>query len=284
MRKLVVVLAAAVGLAGCSTSTPSPLVDGEPPAHPYDGPMRVMVSEARHASVLESSGAAGQALECDSRPYAGGTAFYDSGLESVQDSAASALGNYFREEGVQLPREGYRVERSDGDRVLLSYDVSGRSKITFIVADTILDFNGDRGWGVETWAQCDPSELPADVTDALDIQVWRGTDGARVPVTTIQSFQGAEHCDWQDITFLMLGHGRDAVEYVRDTTGTLSRSLVTTYAADTPLPESATDAGFSRDGRRLWLAADGDAAYLVADQGAGHAERWPAAKQLIGCA
>jgi hypothetical protein len=85
------------------------------------------------------------------------------------------------------------------------YDVAGRTKVSIVAADGVRDWNGDEGWGVRAWAQCDPSEWPPDVTDDLNIGVWEDESGRRVPVTRIQSFQGAEHCSWDDITFLLLG-------------------------------------------------------------------------------
>ena len=65
------------------------------------------------------------------------------------------------------PDDGYVVERVEGDRVLLSYDVDGLTKVAVIAADGIKDWNDDDGWGVESWGQCDPAELPAAVTDEL---------------------------------------------------------------------------------------------------------------------
>ena len=59
-------------------------------------------------------------------------------------------------------------------------------------------------------------QLPPEVTDDLNIGVWENESGRRVPVTRIQSFQGAEHCDWTDITFLLVGPERKADWYVRD--------------------------------------------------------------------
>lgn len=132
------------------------------------------------ATVTERSGSAGRALECDGVPYDGGGAAYDSGLASVQDDATEALEIFIQESAfaVTLPAEGYRVERKDAGRVLLSYDVDERTKIAVVAADDVVDYNGDGGWGVESWAKCDPAELPASVTEALDIQ------GGRTPPET----------------------------------------------------------------------------------------------------
>lgn len=181
MRRTLTILAGLVVLAGCGT--PSLVVTSEPVRDPYTGPLRVPVDYADEASVLERSGAAGHALECAHEPYAGGSGAYDSGLASTQGSAASALENYFSQDFfLQLPREGYGVEREEDGRVLFSYDVRGKTKVAFIAADSIRDFNDDEGWGIETWAQCDPSEFPASVTDALGIQVWNDALGNRIPV------------------------------------------------------------------------------------------------------
>jgi hypothetical protein len=247
--------------------------------------MHVATSHADDATVEERTGAAGRALECDTAPYTGGPAEYDIGLASVQGSAEEALSNYFAEEyPLPAPQQGYRVERADDGRVLFSFDVAQRSKVVFIAADGVVDFDGDRGWGIETWAECDPSELPAEVTEALGIQVWHDAAGNRVPVTVIRSSQGPEHCDWQDITFLHIGPQRDAEEYLRDTTGELADLLSTTYDGAATVPRNATDTGLRRDGRQLWLGPDHDAAYLVSLDDPGDVERWPAAKRPIGCA
>jgi hypothetical protein len=71
---------------------------------------------------------------------------------------------------------------------------------------------------------------------------------------------------------------------VRDTSGgDFSGLLRTTYDNVEALPEGATDTGLRRDGRQLWIGPDVQAAYLVSLD-AQDVERWPAAKQRIGCA
>jgi hypothetical protein len=48
------------------------------------------------------------------------------------------------------------VERDDPDGALLSYDVDDRTKAAVVAAAGIRDWNGDVGWGLVAWAQCDP--------------------------------------------------------------------------------------------------------------------------------
>ncbi len=284
LRHLVVAVTAAALLAGCRES--AVVAGGDPVPSPYDGPMSLSVDHGDNATVRERSGAAGRALECDGDPYNGGGGDYNDGLVSAQGSATGALENWLDEEAWahQLPETGYRVEREEDGRALLSYDVGQRTKIAFVVADGIRDYDDNTGWGVESWAQCDPAELPASVTEALGIGVWEDASGARVPVTEIVSFQGAEHCDWQDITFLRLGPEDDAEQYVRDTSGKLTDFLRTTYDGSAELPPSATDTGFRRNGRQLWLGRGHDAAFLVSLQDPDDVERWPVGKQPIFCA
>ena len=59
------------------------------------------------------------------------------------------------------------------------------------------------------------------------------------------------------------GDWRDGQQYLRDVDGELARSTRTTYAEQVPLPADATDTGWRRDGRALWLVPDRSAAYLV---------------------
>lgn len=268
MRSLLLAVAVTLVLSGCGSS--SVVVQGDPVPSPYDGPMDLPIDHRDEAAVVERSGSAGRALECDGDPYDGGGADYDSGLASVQDSATEALANLFDEDPVgRLPEDGYRIERVDSGQV---------------ASDDVRDYNGDDGWGVEVWAACDPAELPARVTDALGIEVWRDASGRRAPVSEIESYGGAEHCGWQDITFLLLRSRDDTREYIRDPRGELTDFLHTGYDGSATLPAGATNTGLHRDRRELWLSDTSDAAYLVSLQDAGDVERWPASKEPIRCA
>jgi len=296
MRQAVVLVGTLVLLAGCGSASS---IDGRATVAtsesrdptPYSGPMTAEQSFADRATVMERSGAAGLALECVGRPYQGGGGDYSDGLESVQGSPTQALQNWLESEGWgQLPSSPYAVERDDGDRVLLSYDVDESTKVAFVAADGVRDYEDDEGWGIESWAACDPAELPASVTDSLGIEVWANAEGARAPISRIQSYRGPEHCDWQDITFLVLDQGSaeggsdDGETYVRDPGGDLEGLLRTTYDPRSKLPRDAVGTGLHRDGRQLWLVPSQQAAYLVSTADSADVERWPAAKDSIACA
>jgi hypothetical protein len=267
---LIVIALAGALLGGCGSAVVDRSGSATPP---YDGP-------------LDARAAVGS-LECDGKtPHRRAAGVYSDGLAKVQESAAAAVDDYMREAGLGLvlPSEAYAVEREREGGVLFSYDVDGRTKVAMFAADDVRDWNGDSGWGIRAWAQCDPAELPPDVTDELNIGVWEDESGRRVPVTRIQSFQGAEHCSWTDITFLRVKRKQKANWYVRDTKGEFGELLRTTFAGDATLPRGATDTGLRRGGRQLWIGPDREAAYLVSLDDPQDVDRWPAAKQRIGCA
>lgn len=211
---------------------------------------------------------------------------YADGLEEVQDGPEAAVDQWLDAEGwfASLPTDGYVVEWQRDGRALLSFDTDDRTTVAFVVADGIRDYRDETGWGVETWAQCDPSEWPAATTDALDIGIWTDADGARMATETVVSSRGPEHCDWQDIIFLHVGGQRGDEYLLRDVDGELRRSLTTTYDGAAALPEDAIDTGWQRDGRELWVGKEPRAAYLVSLADPTDVERWPASKQGIGCA
>jgi hypothetical protein len=276
------VVAVVLALSACDGTTGEVLVDGPAPERPYGGLLAVAV-DANAEEVLARSGAAGRALECHGTPYQGGSEVYDNGLAEVQGSAESAL-QAFLDRDTRVPKGGYRVEREDGGRSLFSYDVAGRSVVTAIARDGVTDYKRHRGWGIETWASCDPSEWPWREAERAGFQVWEDARGDRVPVTTIQSFRGAEHCDWEGVTFLTLGEYGKAPAYLRRPGRDLDGFLATTYEEDATLPADARDSGYRRDGRQLWLVPGRTAAYLVSASDRADVERWPGATKPIWCA
>jgi len=264
----------AVLTTGCG---PQLVAEGLPAAEPYDGPLHVEITDPDHEDPAVRSGAAGRALECAGEMNDGGTG-RNAGVSAGHDSPAEALAGLVEDDLWRIPTHGYRIERDDGNRVLYSYDVAGRTKIAVIVADQMKDYDGHAGWGAETFARCDPAELPDPVTDELGIQVWTDRKGQQVPVAVLSSGPGPEHCDWDSATFLHLKED----EYIRDPEGALYPEILDTpFNPDTTLPDDATNTGYALDGQRLWLAADKSAAFIVIGN---KVERWPAPTEEFGCA
>ena len=246
--------------------------------------MRVQQDFGDRASVAARGGAAARALECETVAYAGGGGDYvDGGLETVQDSPAQALENWLDEQFVAtMPGAGYRVERRDDGRVLLSYDVDGRTRAAVVVADGIRDWRDTTGWGVESWAGCDPIELPEEILDAMEVTVWQDARGDPVPVARVHSFD--DWCDLSGVTVVQVGpEWRRDQRWWRDPTGQLSVQGAQRCEANAELPADAEPTGWHQEHRELWLVPDRSAAYLVSTKDPDDVERWPTA-QGLSCA
>ncbi|MFI5683352.1 hypothetical protein [Streptomyces sp. NPDC051636] len=252
----------AVTAAGCGAGGGEDVVvDGTPPATPYAGPLN----------------AAG-ALECDGKVFdsARGDGWSKGDGGGTPEEGLTA---YFDIYVPEVPRSGYRVEREEGDRVLYSFDVGGRTKVAVVVAK---DRKNRPGWGPETSASCDPAELPARVTDSWEFEIWTDRTGKRVPVTQVNSSAGAEHCDWQSAHFLELGREAGDPMYVRDPEGLFDAGtlLSAPYDGDVRMPADAHDTGYRYHDWQLWLTKDKSTAYVRTSHGV---EAWPLAKQDPAC-
>ncbi|MER5881725.1 MULTISPECIES: hypothetical protein [unclassified Streptomyces] len=276
------VVLAGLALAGCGGADVRDglVVKGTPPARPYTGPLHLPSEKSSgegEPEPGEGSGAAGEALECDGAIFSGG----GGGRWSKGDGGSTpeeGLNAYFDIYVPEEPDYGYRVERREGDRVLFSFDVKGRTKVAVVVAK---DQPRRPGWGPETSASCDPSEWPASYTRSKGYEIWVDRTGHRVPTTKVISSPGAEHCDWQSAHFLDLGSGPNSRMYVRDPEGLFGAELLNgTYDADARMPADARDTGYRYRDWSLWFAADRSTAYVRTSDGV---EAWPAAADWIGC-
>ena len=277
-RAAALALAAALLLAGCGRSA---VTDVAPEAPPYEGPLFVEVTAPLTEEDADRSGAAGLVVDCDfpgigdsrSSPYDGG---------SVTRSPAAALTEQVAE--VHRHRtDGFREARAEPDRVLYTYEVDRRVKQAYIVhRGPAVD--GKTGWYVESWARCDWAEFPPALVEEMGLQVWSDRSGRRVPTSRLVSSAGPEHCDWQDMTFLSLDGGSldGGQSYVAHPHPELYPDWFrVAYAEGVELPADATDTGYERDGRHLWLAKDRSRAFVGTEESV---DVWPAQTQPLGCA
>ncbi len=103
--------------------------------------------------------------------------------------------------------------------------------------------------------------------------LWTDVKGKTQPPRVIFSSAGPEHCEWQNVTFLYLGHTPAAggKQYLRDPEGVIpARMLATSYAPQVELPCDARDTGFRHEDAALWVTSE--AAYILT---AKLVERWP---------
>lgn len=266
-----VALVIAFALSGCGEAD---VTSGEPSEHAYSGPLFVAGNAAEHPR----AGAAGDIVDCttwgaggfsDEEVYAEG---------ATADSPEQALEVARSERGFGGVQEGLLVGKREEDRILYVLEVDGVLKQAVIVHDgPATEGAGGAGWYVESWAHCDYSELPRSFTDSLGLQIWTDSDGHAVPTTSIEAWQGPEHCDWQSMTFLILGKA----VYVRNPQPDLADFFAEPYAEHAELPANAVDTGFERDGEHLWLSPDEQRAFVGADD---DVEVWPRTVRPLGCA
>jgi hypothetical protein len=236
--------------------------------------------------VLDRSGAAGRALECRFPPYGGGAGEYADGLLEVASSYRRALADFLAPNGSggTLPTSRYRLVRSEGGRVLVTWDVGFRTKVAIVLADRRTDYLHHRGWGVETWAQCDPAEYPADTRKAMGLGVLSDRHGGAVPIARIEYIGNV--CDLPGVRALRVGPDASGRWYYRDPQARMTGYLGRPYDNAAELPADASDTGYHRGGRAVWIARSGDAAYLVSRTDRSDVERWPSAPgggPAIGC-
>ena len=273
MRPLIAGLAGTAlcgALVGCGSQGADSAVDGLPRAsHQYHGPLSV--ERGRYgaaAEALDCPPAAGQRSRSD--PYGDGAT--SGSVEGALDTAVS--------EGLFLfaPTDELRLAATTSDRALLVHESGGRILMALVFRNgPATEGAGGAGWYLEAAARCDFAEFPEEFAERAGYQLWRDDRGDPVPVTEVYSTPGSAHCEWQSMTFLVLDRERDM--YVQDPLPALEKFLSGPYEVDVTLPDGARDLGVERDGRHLWLAADGSYAYVGTLE---HLEAWP--RIDTGCA
>jgi hypothetical protein len=136
---------------------------------------------------------------------------------------------------------------------------------------------------VTPWTRCGLPRiaLPFAATLVLtgcgaSAQVWTG------PSETVTAYPGARHCNLESALFLDLG---DA-QYVFDPGSTVERQMLVSEPEEkATLPPDAVDTGLRRSDAELWLAANGDAVYVVSGDGVKNdsVQKWPRAVEPIVC-
>jgi hypothetical protein len=259
-------------LAGCADDTG--VTRGQEAERTYSGPLYV----ARDAATHPRAGAAGDVVDCDTWGSGGLNDQEVYGDGATADSPEQALEVARGEGAFGGVQEGLTVAATEDDRVLYVVEVDGVVKQAVVVHDgPATEGAGGDGWYVESWAHCDYAELPQSLADSLGLQVWSDAAGRPVPTSTVASWRGSSHCDWQSMTFLVLGKAT----YVRAPQPDLEEYFAEPYVEHADLPATAVDTGFEHDGEHLWLSPDRQRAFVgTADD----VELWPRTVQPLGCA
>jgi hypothetical protein len=150
--------------------------------------------------------------------------------------------------------------------VAFGYFARGGARAIVVVRSTT---SGDAGlWYFSDVASCDPSEFGPDVELGVEIGMWHDAAGNNIPTTTVH-----EIADCYDGTKLTV-EGR---LFVWDPSMGFNdiydpALLDATFTRDAELPPDAIDTGYTSGDRRLFVSADGTAAFIVRVDGI---QRWP---------
>lgn len=271
-------LLASVLLVSCTAETPAlasviDTVQGPVPAVDLS---RAPVADDPDPSI--SAGAAADHLDCQYGIWQGMGAI-DFGPSASAPNPDQALELFVKEGLFILPRTGFVPTGQDTDRRLYTHSVDGNAKVAVVVADGAnAPLDADEGWVVEAVASCDLAELDESIDDRLPWEIWHDVDGNRLPTSMVRTSRGAEHCDWESASFLSI----EDRGYIADPRGVLGDiGAATEFEEDVELPTDATDTGYQRDSRRIWLSNDLTIAYIVDGDSV---DAWPQATDAPGCA
>lgn len=167
-----------------------------------------------------------------------------------------------------------------GHWALHRYVANGRAKVHIVSTNQFPEVPDETRWQVVGMRACDQSEY--DIGDIRPGRgtVWRGADGRPATTDIVYSEKGPGHCGWDQTVFLTLGP--DGIQYIRDPLGDLADETVMAFDPDVALPDDAIDTSLRNDKWHLFTVPSGSAVFMRT--GDGTYERWPRAREPIGCA
>jgi hypothetical protein len=178
-----------------------------------------------------------------------------------------------------LPESGFSPVLVNGHWALYRYLVDGRPKVHAVATDQVPDPVVEGEWYLVGLRACDASEFdPADL-DPESITIWTDSSGEQVHSDVISSSVGPGHCGHERTIWLHLR--RDEL-YIRDPFGDLADWTIVSFDPDVPLPADAIDTGYHTDRWHLFTIPSGRAVFVRTEDGT--IERWPRARDGLGCA
>ena len=243
-------------------------IDGPAPANPPStaSPAESPSSVATTPEPAPAwAGDAGLSLECDGPPSTiGPTGRMDIGSSVYSpDATLSDFLEFAKNSALTFPTAGFRqADRATGAR-LYTHVVGGKVKAVIVANSEGGDELGR--WFVGSVASCDPSEFDTTRDFGQTVTIWTDASGRAVSTSVVY-----ERGDCYGATKLTVGGHL----FVRDPTGSGydSAALEETYDGDATLPATAIRQPYTDGERRLYLARDGRAAFVVSGTSV---ERWP---------
>lgn len=270
-----------LGLAACGPGASDAPEGLTPGAEAHSALPVADLSEAPVADAVDPvrrAGAAADFVDCEHGLWQGGWSMDFGPLGGGPDPDA-AIAGLVRSDVVAAPPGGFVAVARDRGRIAYTYEVHGRSRFAAIVADTEeVPLDASDRWAVEVFASCDPAEFDPSADAGAGYEIWLDADGDRVPTSVLAASPGPAHCGWDSATFLTV----EGATFVADPEGVLDGAhVVATFDEDAELADDAVDTGYHRNGKHLWLAADGRFAFVL-DRDT--VQAWPALTHRLACA
>ncbi|MDQ2674642.1 MAG: hypothetical protein M3Y40_08290 [Chloroflexota bacterium] len=237
-------------------------------------------ASAATSELPERADEAADLLDCQGPLSDMGGFANDFGADAGGDTPDDAFAAWIAANPFPIPRSGYRALGSLGDRWVYVYETDEGTKVVVVISPR---FAGQVGtaFTVEEMRTCVPSEYGAGVDLGPDRRAWVHEETGAL----LTDIAGPGHCGWESARMLHVEdeQGRLVAQYVRDPQGVFADvGLLEAYAEGVELPEDASDSGYrTDDGQELWFTESDRAAYIVTPDGV---ERWPRAREPIGCA
>jgi hypothetical protein len=209
-------------------------------------------------------------LGCDGEPSGFGVGWQPGDLgTSPSSSAERALENLIDRIWLvtaPFPTEDFRLFDSTADAAAYTFGYRGAVRAVVIARSDAPDGTGI--WRITDVAACEPSEYGVGLPIGAEFGGWRDATGSIVSGDVV-----SERQDCYDGIQLRV-EGRLFVWDPELGAGSIydPAQLESTFSADAGLPADAVDTGYTSGGRRLHLAADGKAAFLVSRDGS---MQWP---------
>jgi len=228
----------------------------------------------------EAPDEAADLLDCEGPPSEMGGLANNFGPDAGGETPDEAFAAWIAANPFPIPRSGYRTLGSVDDRSVYVYETDEGTKVVVVISPRFAHHVGT-AFTIEQMETCDPSEYGAGVDLGPDRRAWVHEKTGDL----LTDIAGPGHCGWESARMLHVedDQGRLIAQYVRDPTGVFADGrLLDKYAEDVELPEDASDSGYrTDDGQELWFTESNRAAYVVTSD---TVERWPRAREPIGCA
>lgn len=217
-------------------------------------------------------------LECDADPSTVGGHGEDVAFFGAGETPGEALAAFLSGSPFVIPRTGYESLGRAGERHAFGFRAGGEVKVVLVISTRFADLIGSQ-YTAEELRTCPESEFGSAAEFNDERRVWTHETTGSI----LTDIPGPSHCGWQSARMLHVEReGEVARQYLRDPEHAFDGgALLERYGENVELPGDASFSGYrSPEGFELWFTDDDLAAYVVTPD---TVERWPRARELIGC-